>query len=76
MTLKKLDKFENQNDYYLYCYLGGIAEMQREIKLSIEECLKYNKEGIPYIYYLIHDLKNLHNCPVYNKAIEENRKII
>lgn len=67
---------EIQNDFFLWCFLGGIADMQREIKLSEENIRKYHEIGLASIDYLIDDIKKLNDSIEYKKAIDENRRII
>ncbi len=64
------------NDYFLWCYLGGIADLQREIKLSKGQVEKYHKIGLAQIDYLIDNLKKLSDSTEYKNAIEENRRIL
>ncbi|MNJ91807.1 hypothetical protein D3C87_94620 [compost metagenome] len=63
------------DDYHLWCYLGGIADIQREIKLSEEQISKYNELGLAQIDYLIADLKRLNDSIEYPLAIGDNRRI-
>ncbi|MFC7772412.1 hypothetical protein [Flavobacterium sp. GCM10027622] len=65
-----------ENEYFLWCYLGGIADIQREIKLSVEQVEKYHKIGLAQIDYLIDNVKKLNDSTEYKKAIEENRRIL
>ncbi|WP_348798538.1 hypothetical protein [Flavobacterium adhaerens] len=65
-----------EDEYFLWCYLGGIADIQREIKLSEEHIKMYNKIGLAQIDYLIANLKKLNDSTEYKNAIEENRRII
>lgn len=64
------------NEYFLWCFLGGIADIQREIKLSNEQVEKYRQIGLAQIDYLIDDLKKLNDSVEYKNAIEENRRIL
>jgi hypothetical protein len=67
-------KFED--DYYLWCFLGGIAYLQREIKLSEDQVGRFNKIGLAEIDYLIDDLKKVNGSLENDKAIKEGRKIL
>ncbi|MCL9809885.1 hypothetical protein [Flavobacterium luminosum] len=64
-----------EDKYYLWCFLGGIADIQREIELSDEQTQNYHNLGIEYIDRLITDLKKLNDSETYKKAIEENREV-
>jgi hypothetical protein len=64
------------NDYFLWCFLGGIADIQREIKLSNEQVEKYYSIGEAQIDYMIASLKKLNNSDVYEEAIRENRRVL
>lgn len=64
-----------ENKYYLWCYLGGIADIQREIELSDEQTQDYHNLGIEYVDSLITDLKKLNDSETYKKAIIENREV-
>ncbi|MBS7256766.1 hypothetical protein [Flavobacterium branchiicola] len=65
-----------ENEYFLWCFLGGIADIQREIKLSDEQIKKYNEIGLAQIDYLIENIKKLNDSIEYTNAINENRRII
>ncbi|KIC02311.1 hypothetical protein [Flavobacterium sp. PL02] len=67
---------KRDNDYFLWCFLGGFADAQREIKLSEEHIKKYKEIGLAQIDYLIDNLRKLHNSEEYELAITENRKIM
>ncbi|MCV9934452.1 med21 domain-containing protein [Flavobacterium sp. LS1R47] len=67
---------KRDNDYFLWCFLGGFADAQREIKLSEEHVKKYQEIGLAQIDYLIDNLKKLHNSEEYELAIIENRKVM
>lgn len=67
---------EIDNDYFLWCYLGGIADIQREIRLSNEQVEKYHKIGLAQIDLLIDNLKKLNDSTEYKNAIEEKRRIL
>jgi hypothetical protein len=56
--------------------LGGIADIQREIKLSNEQVEKYYSIGEAQIDYMIASLKKLNNSDVYEEAIRENRRVL
>ncbi|HIC8755102.1 hypothetical protein [Elizabethkingia anophelis] len=66
---------EIENEYFLWCFLGGIADIQREIKLSKEHIRKYHEIGLAQIDYLIDNIKKLNDSVEYKNAIEENRRI-
>lgn len=69
--------FRKLNDeYYLWCNLGGIADLQREIKLSNEQIKKYNEIGLAQIDFMIDNIKKLNNSIEYENAIKENRRIV
>jgi hypothetical protein len=61
-------------EYFLWCFLGGIADVQREIKLSEEHVKRYKEIGLAQIDYLIDDLQKIDSIE-YEKAIVENRKL-
>jgi len=62
-------------EYFLWCFLGGIADAQREIKLSEEDVKIYNEIGLAQIDYLIDNLQKIDSIE-YEKAIVENRKLL
>lgn len=62
-------------EYFLWCFLGGIADVQREIKLSEEDVKRYNEIGLAQIDYLIDNLQKMDSIE-YEKAIAENRKLL
>lgn len=64
------------NAFHLWCYVGGMADIQREIKLSEEQVRQYWENGLAQIDYLIADLKRLNDSVAYPEAIEENRRIL
>jgi hypothetical protein len=67
---------EIENEYFLWCFLGGVADVQREIKLSIEHIKRYKEIGLAQIDYLIDNIKKLNDSVEYSNAIEENRRIV
>lgn len=67
---------EKDNDYFLWCFLGGFADVQREIKLSEEHVKKYKEIGLAQIDYLIDNLKKPHNSEEYELALTENRRVM
>lgn len=67
---------EINGEYFLWCYLGGIADIQREIKLSSEQVELYKEDDLAYINRLITDIKKINNSIEYNKAIQEKRNIL
>lgn len=62
-------------EYFLWCFLGGIADVQREIKLSEEDIKRYKEIGLAQIDYLIDNLQKMDSIE-YEKAIAENRKLL
>ncbi|GAB2823948.1 hypothetical protein [Ferruginibacter profundus] len=66
---------KENDDFYLWAYVGGIAEMVREIKLSTEQKNTFLLIGRSFIKALAVQLQ-LFNSPVYEDAIKENRKIM
>jgi hypothetical protein len=62
-------------EYFIWCYLGGIADVQREIKLSKEDIKRYKEIGLAQIDYLIDNLQKMDSIE-YEKAIAENRKLL
>lgn len=66
---------KQNDDYFLWVYVGGIADMVREIKLSSSQENDFIKSGKPFIETLAKQLQKL-NSPVYSEAIQENRKIV
>ncbi|MNK74862.1 hypothetical protein D3C87_943840 [compost metagenome] len=62
-------------EYFLWCFLGGIADVQREIKLSEEDIKRYKEIGLAQIDYLIDNLQKMDSTE-YEKAIAENRKLL
>nr|WP_294786949.1 hypothetical protein [uncultured Flavobacterium sp.] len=62
-------------EYFLWCFLGGIADVQREIKLSEEHVKRYKEIGLAQIDYLIDNLQKKDSIE-YEKAIVENRKLL
>lgn len=62
-------------EYFLCCFLGEMADIQREIKLSEEHIKRYKEIGLAQIDYLIDNLKKM-NSIEYEKAIVENRKLL
>lgn len=68
--------FTKRDDiYYLWVYLGGIAEQVREIQLSALQVQHWQQQGNEYIKKLSTDLQQI-NSQVYIDAISENRKIL
>lgn len=67
---------QKDNDYFLWCFLGGFADAQREIKLSEEHIKKYKEIGLEQIDYLIDNLQKLNNSEEYKLAITENRVVM
>lgn len=67
---------KRENDYFLWCFLGGFADLQREIKLSEEHVKKYKEIGLAQIDYLIDNLKKLHQSEEYELALTENRRVM
>ncbi|AYN05073.1 hypothetical protein [Flavobacterium sp. 140616W15] len=67
---------KRDNDYFLWCFLGGFADVQREIKLSEEHLKKYKEIGLAQIDYLIDNLQKLHNSEEYELAKTENRVVM
>lgn|GEM_PF-3961211 len=65
-----------EEDYHLWVYIGGVADMCREIKLSESEIRSFKKFGRRKIDNLVLDLKKMSGSAVYKKAIKENRKIV
>lgn len=64
------------NEYVLWCFIGGIADMQREIKLSISQVEEYLEVGFKYIDYLVNNLKSFNYSSEYELAKKENRKVL
>jgi hypothetical protein len=64
-----------QDEFYLWVYLGGIAEMAREIKLSDKQKNDFYISGKPYIEKLAEQLQTFKST-VYSEAIPESRKIL
>jgi hypothetical protein len=64
-----------QDDFYLWAYLGGIAEMAREIKLSDKQKSDFYILGKPFIEKLAEQLQ-VFKSTVYSEAITEGRKIL
>jgi hypothetical protein len=64
-----------QDDFYLWAYLGRIAEKAREIKLSDKQKNDFFIFGRPFIEKLAEQLQIL-NSTVYSEAINESRKIM
>ncbi|WP_329805173.1 hypothetical protein [Flavobacterium facile] len=63
------------NDYFLWIYVGGIADICREIKLSDSQIKKFIENGKDYVKELVNQLAEF-NSEKYNEAINENRKIL
>lgn len=66
---------KQNEDFYLWVYIGGIADIVREIKLSVNQKSDFVLLGKPFIEKLAKELQTF-NSPVYSKAIDENRKIL
>lgn len=64
-----------KEDFYLWAYLGGIAEMVREIKLSDQQKNDFLILGKPFVEKLAEQLQTF-NSTVYADAIKESRKIL
>jgi hypothetical protein len=47
------DFYKKGDDYYLWVYIGGIADKTVEIKLVDHQVARYEREGISYIHELI-----------------------
>jgi hypothetical protein len=47
------DFYKKGEDYFLWIYLGGIADRSIEIKLADYQVQRYEREGISYIHELI-----------------------
>ena len=65
----------NNEEFHLWVYLGGIAEMVREIKLSQTQTNNWKTNGNEFIKTLATELQNLESNE-YKNTIGENRKII
>lgn len=63
-------------EYFLWVYIGGHADMCREIKLSPSEIKGVLKHGLKKVNSLVQNLKTLNGSSVYKRAIKENRKIV
>ena len=64
---------KQEEDFYLWVYLGGIAEMARKIKLSKTQKDDFRILGEIFIEKLAEDLQNF-NSLIYSEAIRDNRK--
>ncbi|MEI6950875.1 hypothetical protein V9K67_27090, partial [Paraflavisolibacter sp. H34] len=62
------------NDLCLWVYVGGIADMVREIKLSEKQIQLFKQRGKPFIEDLAKQLQRF-DSTIYNEAVKENRKI-
>ena len=65
----------NNNDYYLWVFLGGIANQVREIKLSATQIKEWEEIGNTYSKELALELKQK-NSETYNNAINNNRRVL
>ncbi|SFB30925.1 hypothetical protein SAMN05660845_2520 [Flavobacterium swingsii] len=66
---------KQKDDYFLWVYVGGIADICREIKLSISQNQNFTEKGKPYIVKLASEIAEF-NSEKYKEAINENRRII
>ncbi|MGG9960869.1 hypothetical protein [Ferruginibacter sp. SUN106] len=66
---------KENDDFYLWAYAGGIAEMAREIKLSSEQKNNFLLLGRSFIKTLAAQLQ-LFQSAIYEDAVKENRKTI
>ena len=66
---------KKNNEYFLWVYLGGIAELVREIQLSEIQIENWKLEKNEFIKNLSKNLRELKSLE-YKRAILEHRKII
>jgi hypothetical protein len=64
-----------KNEYHLWVYVGGIADLVREIKLDDKQINKWKEIGNDYIKEMASELQQK-NSKIYENAINDNRKII
>ncbi len=61
--------------YILWVYLGGIADLVREINLSDAQIKTWKEKGNPFIKELATDLQYM-KSKIYAEAIFDNRRIL
>jgi hypothetical protein len=66
---------KQKDDYLLWVYVGGIADICREIKLSVSQSQNFKEKGRSYIVKLTSEITEF-NSEKYKEAINENRRII
>ncbi|WP_421798266.1 hypothetical protein [Haliscomenobacter sp.] len=66
---------KHKDEFYLWVYLGGIAEIVREIRLSENQKNDFLIFGKPFIEKLAEQLQAF-NSTLYAEAITENRKVV
>jgi hypothetical protein len=62
-------------ELFLWVYVGGMAEVVREIRLNQQQKTLFRKSGKPYVYDLANRLQQSQSS-VYAEAIEEKRRIL
>ncbi|MCU0430163.1 MAG: hypothetical protein MUF42_09350 [Cytophagaceae bacterium] len=68
--------FQEVGGYYqLWCQLEGRDEVQREIRLSLQQADQYQREGIPFIQSLLSNLMRPVS-EVYDAAVKEHRRLV
>jgi hypothetical protein len=66
---------KQKDDFFLWVYVGGIADICREIKLSVSQNQNFKENGRAYIVKLASEITEFHS-EKYKEAINENRRII
>ncbi|QXP58463.1 hypothetical protein [Olleya sp. HaHaR_3_96] len=62
-----------KDTYLLWVYIGGHADLQREIKLSTFDIAEFKRIGETHIDYLVDTLKTTKSSSVYEQAKKDNR---
>jgi hypothetical protein len=63
------------NKYELWVYVGGVADICREISLSADQIDKWKEKGNPFIKEIAADLQRL-DSKIYADAVNDNRKLL
>lgn len=66
---------KKKENYHLWVYLGGIAELIREIILDKVQIKSWQEKGNRFIEELAFEIQHLDSM-AYTQAVEENRRIV
>jgi hypothetical protein len=68
--------YQSGENFYLWCYIGGMSDMWKKIRLSADQIQRYKVNGFSGIDYLVNDIRNWKNSVEYPKAEREGRVIL